>query len=550
MSRTLFYYVLKDLVRVFLLTAGALAGIMSFGGLLRPLTEHGLNAGQVGQMLAYFMPAMMTYSLPIAALFATTTIYGRLAADNEITGMRAAGISHLSISTPAMVLGLLVAMVSLLFLCFIVPVFSLKVERVIYKNLAQLVAGEIQRTRQIRWADQTIYAQQAEVAPPEAGNPGQQVVTLSGVMVVSYGKGDEVKGRLRVPAEFYLASRATAVIRPDPRTDGYLVNVVLEGGSSVPREISGARQGGLDAMSVGPFLIESPIKEATKFMDIRRLHELYGDRTRSRRVQKALAQLARSEQSKALLREVSQDLATRGRYRFDAGRDVFEVQRQGPAPPQLAGDELIVPGPVHLVEESQGRVVETTEAQEVRISARPDSEQTMAVSLRVLGATRQVGNEVFRRRDFIQPLTVPMSPTLRELSHQPPAYFLSAGHVPSDDRASLQRVLIRLSNGIQSELHARASFAVSCFILVLVGCALGLMFRSGNFLSAFAISVVPALLCVTLIVTGQRMSEGIPSVVTASFANSQLTGGLTLIWSGNAIVAVLAVVLLWRLQRQ
>src|SRR2546421_8962802 len=94
MSNTLFRYIFKDLMRIFLLTSCALAGIMSFGGLLRPLTEHGLDAGQAAKMLSYFMPAMTTYSLPIAALFATTVVYGRLAADNEITAMRSAGNAH------------------------------------------------------------------------------------------------------------------------------------------------------------------------------------------------------------------------------------------------------------------------------------------------------------------------------------------------------------------------------------------------------------------------------------------------------------------------
>src|SRR5947209_4304841 len=114
MSKTLFWYIFRDLLRIFLLTCGALAGIMSFGGLMRPLTEHGLNVGQVARMLCYFLPAMMTYSLPIAALFATTMVYGRLAADNEITACRSAGISHLTVAYPALVLGILVAMLSLL----------------------------------------------------------------------------------------------------------------------------------------------------------------------------------------------------------------------------------------------------------------------------------------------------------------------------------------------------------------------------------------------------------------------------------------------------
>src|SRR5215210_397766 len=126
MSRTLFLYVFKDLLRIFCLTSGVLAGIMSFGGLLRPLTEHGLDIGQVGKMLTYFTFPMTAYSLPVAALFATTMVYGRLSADNEIVACRSAGISHLAMALPALVLGLTVALLSLLMLCFIVPAFMLK----------------------------------------------------------------------------------------------------------------------------------------------------------------------------------------------------------------------------------------------------------------------------------------------------------------------------------------------------------------------------------------------------------------------------------------
>src|SRR5277367_2824540 len=131
MSKTLFWYLFKDLLRIFFLASGALAGIMSFGGLLRPLTENGLDAAQVGKMLSYLTPAMMAYSLPVAALFATTVTYGRLAADNELTACRAAGMSYQVIGLPAFVLGLGVAGLSLVLLCFVVPSFSLRVEQVI-----------------------------------------------------------------------------------------------------------------------------------------------------------------------------------------------------------------------------------------------------------------------------------------------------------------------------------------------------------------------------------------------------------------------------------
>jgi len=65
-SFTLSRYIFADLLRIFLMASGALAGIMSFGGLLRPLTQQGLDATQVGQLLTYFTPAMTAYSFPIA----------------------------------------------------------------------------------------------------------------------------------------------------------------------------------------------------------------------------------------------------------------------------------------------------------------------------------------------------------------------------------------------------------------------------------------------------------------------------------------------------
>jgi hypothetical protein len=84
---------------------------------------------------------------------------------------------------------------------------------------------------------------------------------------------------------------------------------------------------------------------------------------------------------------------------------------------------------------------------------------------------------------------------------------------------------------------------------VMVGCALGIMFRSGNFLTAFAVSVIPALLSIVLIVTGQHTCENIPYEIKSGFHNP-LSIGLTLIWSGNLVVLVIATVLLTKLQRR
>ena len=113
--------------------------------------------------------------------------------------------------------------------------------------------------------------------------------------------------------------------------------------------------------------------------------------------------------------------------------------------------------------------------------------------------------------------------------------------------------MVILSNQILAESNSRVSFAISCLVLVMVGSALGMMFRSGNFLSAFAISFIPALMTITLIVAGQRVSGNLPDELKtdiAHYINSPLKLGLGLVWAGNCVNFVLAVVLLGRLQRK
>ena len=119
-------------------------------------------------------------------------------------------------------------------LCFIVPVFTLKVERVIYSNLAQLISNQIERTHQIKFQDTTIFAQEALVEPADPKHPNDQMVRLGGIMIVSYEKVDSTipdSQRLQVPREFYLAKQATVFIRRS-KNDEYTLEAKLENPTS------------------------------------------------------------------------------------------------------------------------------------------------------------------------------------------------------------------------------------------------------------------------------------------------------------------------------
>ncbi len=561
-----------------MMSSGALAGIMSFGGLLRPLTREGLDAGQVGRMLTYFTPAMTTYSFPVAALFATAVVYGRLSADNELTAARSSGISLLSmtIAGPALVLGLMVAIVSLLFLCFIVPDSTLKVEKVVYSNLAKFIASRVERNHEIPFNDQTIFAQEAILPPPKDVPPGQQQVVLTSPTIVTVERPKKGERSYRVPKEFYTASRAVLYIDPLANGEEVQLTLHLDGGFKFPRQYAGAVEMGVEETEYGPFTMPSPIKEDVKFMDIWRLKALYANVAQSQRLRRLVSQFVFNGQRQVFFKEVAEKLNGPGhRAVFDFEnheRYVLSWEGQGPAMP--SGVELIAPIPqfapppatqpatapstdlqsqqnhkVVLRRELNGRVVEFWRAAELHLFAKPNAETgQVEATIDLHDVTFESNNGQLTKPRHIQPLTIPMSEEARQIANHDLAYYESPQAAALGDQKALTREKVATINSIIAESNGRASFSISCLILVMVGCSLGMMFKSGNFLTAFAVSFVPAMLSITLIIAGQRTAGHVPTNFTGT--NNPLQLALVLIWGGNVVNLILAVALLWKLQRR
>jgi len=156
------------------------------------------------------------------------------------------------------------------------------------------------------------------------------------------------------------------------------------------------------------------------------------------------------------------------------------------------------------------------------------------------------GNTTTPRTRFLRPLSVPMPDDLVEFQNRKVEDYRDASRSarsktepinPGTDRlVALDRNWYRLTNGIKSEIHARASFSVACWVLVLVGCGLGMMFRSGNFLSAFAISVIPAGMCILLIITGQHTADQADRTVSDLGQRTHRRASLQRMWvTGSAV---------------
>jgi len=562
MSRTLFRYIFWDLLRIFMMTNGALSGIMSFAGLLRPLTQNGLDAGQVGRLLTYFTPSMMAYSFPIAALFSATVVYGRLNADSELLACRAGGIptfsfTRFSLVLPALVLGIVVGMISLAFLCYIVPAFTLKVEKVMFSNVAQFVANKIERNHQIKFGTSTtVFAQRAEVIPPDPAEPFVQRVVLEGPTIITYDKGDHTNGGVRVPDEFWMANKATLHIRTDANGDNPEMTAALDGGMKFPRRAIAGWEGGVTQTQFGPMPFGSFLKEDTKFMDITRLKELEADKSKSKKISDLKRQFVEDDQEDLYLKLVEDGLKSPQRqYIFRAGADVYYVSCSGVERVERKGVRLVIEGQnsagrtARVAQERNGVPVLDASAGEVRIRARADATgENMNVTLELTNVALHEQEGDVPRAAISQAFSVPMPVPLRALNKATPQAYASANPDAPDTRHRMMREIIVLRNDIASEMHTRAAFAFSCLVLTIVGCTLGMMFKSGNFLSAFALSFVPAMFCILFIIAGQRTCGNIPTKFW--LATDPLRLGLTLVWSGNAMVGALGLGLMWRLQRQ
>jgi lipopolysaccharide export LptBFGC system permease protein LptF len=255
---------------------------------------------------------------------------------------------------------------------------------------------------------------------------------------------------------------------------------------------------------------------------------------------------------------------------FDVfGKESITLERLDGAPEaaERGGDVIVASGAdpkdparrVSMTVKRPGQPATVYDAREALVTARPVREEqrvAVRIELRDLQAHSLEGTTP-PRKSFAYDFSVPMPPDVRAVENnsykqyhidpnRPRAELAAMDLTP--ERRRLLRELTVLTNDIVTESNSRISFALSCVVLTLLGCALGMMFRSGNFLTAFAVSFVPALIAITLIVAGQRVGGSVPSNFPK--ADNPIQLGLGLIWAGNAANLVLAGGLWWRLQRQ
>lgn len=145
--RILTRYILFDLLRVFLLTLTGMTALIFIALIGKEAVDKGLGLGPLLQMLPYLLPQAMQFSIPGTMLLATTSVYGRMSAFNEVVAIKSLGISPWAIVTPTLTLATVVSIGAVMMNDLAVSWGELGVQRVFIESLEEVVYGRLNTTR-------------------------------------------------------------------------------------------------------------------------------------------------------------------------------------------------------------------------------------------------------------------------------------------------------------------------------------------------------------------------------------------------------------------
>lgn len=553
MPLTLYKYILRDLLKLLTIATLVLVVMLSMGFAIKPISEGLLGPWQLVRVIGYLMPGMLTYALPFAASFAATMVYFRLAADNEITACAASGISYRSVAVPVLMLGV-VLMLAMFFLSnWVVPVFWLKVERLIQQDVTRLVIEQIRRRETVEIAPRgsadrlILYADQAEIRemPEEPGGPYQRII-LQGAAV---GRIDKLSGRL----EFDYTGRLAVADFYRYRERLYVTVALTDATVKDPDAgtlVSVARQ------DIAALEIPSPFQQKPKLMSLPRLREIAAEPDGHSEIREYTQWLAEAYIRQNVARYIESRLAGEGSLQLrGVERQSYQVQA-----PQVRHDNqaVVLEGsedqPVRVRVSRGLAFAQQFEAAEVRLTIKVDEaggEPRIHLTLRDVTVidpnlpTPTIQTQrpsVYRpglrlREEFAEPVAEMKALQLLEVAAED-----QPGHAVRSAAARLVGGINELRRDITAQLHERAAMAVNCLLVMLLGAMMAMLLRRQAPLAIFFWCFLPTIMAILMMSGAENFVRSNPFGLPAYLA-------VIVIWVGDVFLFITLAVAYGRLER-
>ncbi|MCI0699709.1 MAG: LptF/LptG family permease [Planctomycetia bacterium] len=150
LGSTLNRMIFWELVRVFLLSLGTLTSLFLIVGLIQQASQLGLSLWQIVRAVPLFVPSTLPLTIPATTLFASCVVYGRLAHDNEVVALKAAGVHLFGVIKPAILLGVLTTAATAVLYHTIIPATQQMLYEQILADPEEVLYNTLRRDRCLR----------------------------------------------------------------------------------------------------------------------------------------------------------------------------------------------------------------------------------------------------------------------------------------------------------------------------------------------------------------------------------------------------------------
>ncbi len=532
MPLTLYWYILREILKLLATSLAVLVILLAFGAAIKPISEGMLGPVQVVKVIVYMIPGMLPFAMPFAAAFASTLVFFRMSQDNEITACATSGVSYREILLPILALGLGLTLGIFYLSNWVVPKFWRLVAQEIEKDVASVVVKRIQGGEVVEIGAWIIYADQAQdnvqipPSPPGEPRPYNRIV-FRGVAV---GK----LSRDRLLLDSHSAEMAVMDLYRDPdqnRTYATmrLSNVAVNDPDTGTLAIT-------QTQNIAAQEIPSPFKQKPKFLSLQELKSLASNPQASAEVRAAKAQLVQSLSREMVVNAMLNQLAEHGHFEL--------VNTRGQTYRITAPTSSRDSGDLHLAATSEQKVqvqlhigdlvTQRLEADAARVEISVEAlEQEPRINL-VLERV-QIHDPALPKPTSLREVTLPLlrfeRETMTQLRSYTPASLIGLAEKHFEGVATVAKAaenmkeqVVELMREIDARLHERAAVAVNCVLVLLLGATMSMHLRQQVPLAIFFWCFMPTVVAFLTISSGEHM---------ISSDDTSWWTGVSMAWAGN-----------------
>lgn len=563
MLSTLHGYILRELLKVFGLTLIAMTAVLSMAGALYNLLQYeGITATDLFAILPLLLPIVLTVALPVSALFAGTMVYGRLASDNEFTACRAAGINVHGLFKPVLLLSLLIGSITAVAVNYVIPDFARRIDRYVRSNIGEFAYQQLRSRGFVHYNKNE--GQNYLVSAEAAKRVRPDVLVAHGFerpeAGLSYFWVDEPRVLVVEGDQVRLFSTAEGGLCQFDNRDGPVkFTLTLAKARTVEMDRNVVN---LEKQTFGPIELPIPFPERAALMTFDTLLEWRQAPWRAQEVKTEVAKFLTRFQTEYFVGEVSRKVAAGEplTLRMRDGRSYSVKASAAKSDDRSMKLERVV---VEHQSESGGSRWTAPEAtlsvldrgdtllgpSDANGSASPGSMHGLPrLSLRLAGSAQDPvvetqlagGQRPRRQRDVrFDPFELPtelLGPALHVTESQAVgrAFPFDLSADAEKNRKALVNRTERLGRKVVATLNSRFCYATSALVTIIMGAILGMMFRGSQALAAFALSCVPLMVIILVMLFGNQMALNPGKALV----------GLGVMWGGVGVLGLADLVLI------